>query len=716
MTPEQREEIVRLIQQGEKLSPEWARILFPPEKREYELVYHGKEREEDILADTLAVPLQPVRTYGANGADWHNMLIFGDNLQAMKTLLEMKKAGKLCNADGTPGVRLVYIDPPFATKQEFAGTEDQKAYQDRVAGATFIEFLRKRIILIRELLSDDGALYVHLDWRKCHYIKTILDEIFGENHFRNEIIWQRLSARSDSHTYNHIHDVIYFYTKSGTFPFKSQFSKYSEEYVKKFYRYKEVDGRFFSIGDLTARGLRNGESGKPWRGVDPSKLGNHWKVKISTLDQLDAEGKIYWPPKGNVPRLKQYLDESKGRPLQSIWIDISPVQFASGENAKYPTQKPEALLERIIRASTGTADIVLDAFAGAGTTLAVAEKLGRRWIGIDCGKLAVYTIQKRMFNLCKEIGNKGAKLKPKPFNLFNAGLYDFSQLRKLAWEDWRFFALQLFQCRDEPHKVGGIMFDGYRQGADVMVFNHFEHKDAAISEETIQEIHEAVGSRVGNKVFIIAPALTFDFQQDYITHNGVRYYALRIPYSIIHELHRREFTALKQPADEMAVNDTVEAVGFDFIRTPELEYKLGRVEPKAELLGQAFIEIKTFRSDAVVREPFQKKGNRETLSMVMLDFDYDEETQIFDLDDVQYADAIEKSGWKVTFRPDLLGQKMMAVFLDIYGNEARILIDAKDFGKVGKRTPAKDREVPATKKTAAKKVIGKQAVRKGVRK
>ena len=149
MTPEQREEIVRRLQQGEERSPEWARILFPPEKREYELVYHGKEREEDIIADTLAVPLQPVRTFGGNGVDpdaegqaWHNMLIFGDNLQVMKTLLEVKKTGKLCNADGTPGVRLVYIDPPFATKQEFRGTEDQKAYQDKVVGAEFLEFMR----------------------------------------------------------------------------------------------------------------------------------------------------------------------------------------------------------------------------------------------------------------------------------------------------------------------------------------------------------------------------------------------------------------------------------------------------------------------------------------------------------------------------------------------------------------------------------------------
>lgn len=182
-------------------------------------------------------------------------------------------------------------------------------------------------------------------------------------------------------------------------------------------------------------------------------------------------------------------------------------------------------------------------------------------------------------------------------------------------------------------------------------------------------------------MFIIAPALTFDFQQDYIDFDRVRYYALRIPYSIIHELHRREFTALKQPSDEMAVNDTVEAVGFDFIRTPELKYKAGIEKPKGELFEYGFIKIETFKSDAVVREPFRKKANLETLSMVMLDFDYDEGARIFDLDEVHYSDAIKDGGWKVRFRTDHLGKKVMAVFLDIYGNEARVLIDAAEFGK-----------------------------------
>jgi site-specific DNA-methyltransferase (adenine-specific)/adenine-specific DNA-methyltransferase len=349
-------------------------------------------------------------------------------------------------------------------------------------------------------------------------------------------------------------------------------------------------------------------------------------------------------------------------------------------NQVYPTQKPERLLEIIVKASTDKGDLVLDAFAGSGTTLAVSENLGRRWIGIDCGKLAIYTIQKRMLR-------QSAVSKRASFALHNAGLYDFSKLKELPWESWRFFALQLFQCRDEPHKIGGVQFDGFLKGASLLVFNHTKNPGARVTEETLEEIHEAVGRRVGNKVFIIAPALTFGFQQDYIDLDDVRYYALRIPYSIINELHQREFTALKQPADEMAVNDTVEAVGFDFIRTPELKFKATVGKRKGELLREGIIEIQIFKSEAVVREPLRKKGNLETLSMVMLDFDYD--GNIFNLSQagVFYADALAKADWEVRFPLESLGEKLMAVFIDIYGNEARIVLDAGEFGvKANKKT------------------------------
>jgi hypothetical protein len=214
--------------------------------------------------------------------------------------------------------------------------------------------------------------------------------------------------------------------------------------------------------------------------------------------------------------------------------------------------------------------------------------------------------------------------------------------------------------------------DGYLKGASVLVFNHQKQPGVRIDEDTIRSLHEALGSRVGTRMFIIAPALTFDFQQDYIDLDDVRYYALRIPYSIIHELHQREFTALKQPADELAVNDTVEAVGFDFIRTPELEYECGVNQRNGELLLEAFIRIKTFKSEAVVREPLRKKGNCETFSTVMLDYAYNGD--VFDLDAVFFADAIERLGWQVRFPVESVGEQVMAVFIDIYGNEAREVI------------------------------------------
>ncbi|MDO8369879.1 MAG: site-specific DNA-methyltransferase [Candidatus Nitrotoga sp.] len=649
MTPEQRKRLIEILLSGSDVAPEWTRIMFPSEKREYELVYHGKDREEDIIANTLAVPLQPVRTFNKNGVEWHNKLIFGDNLQAMKTLLEMKRRGELCNADGTPGVRMIYIDPPFATQREFSGSQEQKAYQDRVAGSQFIEFIRKRLVFLRELLSDDGSLYVHLDWKKSHYIKILLDEIFREVGFQNEVVWHYSGWNKHlKSNFNRRWESIFYYSKNQTPLFNSYALPWEskEAYVKarKQEVHKDRDGKEYVLSDA-----------------------------------------------GNGQRVKRYLHEAleMGRPIDDVW-DIDKINNSSNEHTGYPTQKPEALLDRIINASSRKGDLVLDAFAGSGTTCVVAEKLGRRWIGIDCGKFSIYTIQKRLLNLKSHIGNKGASLKTKPFTLYNAGLYDFARLKDLPWADWRRFALTLFGCQDEPQRIGGIQFDGTLKACPVQVFDHRQQGGATITEDTLRSMHEAAGSKIGTRMFIIAPSLAFDFQQDYIQIDDVRYYALRIPYSIIHELHQRDFLALKQPTDEMAVNDTVDAVGFDFIKTPELDYAVGRGNPEGELLEEAFIRIKSFYSEAVVREPIKKRGNRETLSMAMLDYDYDAKADVFDLDEVFYAGVIEAAGWEVRFPANRMGERIMAVLVDIYGNEARLVIPSADFapGKPGKTARA----------------------------
>ena len=688
MNDEQRQEIIRRLQQGEELSPEWARILFPPEKREYELVYHGKEREEDIIANTLAVPLQKVRTFGKNGDGWHNKLIFGDNLQVMKSLLELKRTGGLCNAAGTQGVRLVYIDPPFATKREFAGTQDQKAYQDKIAGAQFIEFIRKRLVLLREILCDDGFIVVHIDYRFGHYVKVVLDELLPRG-FKNDIKVPR-GTKNVQNQFEEItaltvgDDSLLLYAKSGRSKIPHLRIELDAHAVGKWDTFWRGTDRKTMRYPLLGHNPKTGQwRWKKSRALDAKKNYKRYLMEFADkesvddyyLRNLEAGCELDFVRLNEEKVVQYYVPPRDSRIASTMWTDIRTI----GRVTAYPTEKNEDLLFRLVGWLSQPGDLVLDAFAGSGTTCAVAEKLGRRWIGIDCGKLAIYTIQKRMLNLRQEIGNKGEALQPKPFTLDNAGLYDFSKLKELTWDAWRFFALQLFQCRDDAHKIGGIQLDGHLKGASVLVFNHQKQPGVRIDEETVQSMHEALGTKVGSRLFIIAPALVFDFQQDYLTLDGVRYYALRIPYSIIHELHQREFAALKQPADEMAVNDTVDAVGFDFIRSPELDYVATTNKRKGEMLSEGVIRIKTFKSEAVVRDS-TKKANRETLSMVMLDYDFDTESDVFDLDAVFYAEAIEKADWEVRFPLESVGKQLMAVFLDIYGNEAREVIPASKFG------------------------------------
>jgi hypothetical protein len=691
MNDEFRHMVIETLRRGEELPAEWARELFPPEKREYELVYHGKEREEDILADTMAVPLQPASTFGGNGdpsigsgQEWRNMLIFGDNLQALKTLLEQKKAGQLCNADGTPGIRLIYIDPPFATKREFRGNQDEKAYQDKVVGATFLEFVRKRLILIRELLAPNGCLLLHCDYRKGHYLKTILDEVFGENNFRNEILVRRTQKNlqqqfDEVRVLNVAVDSIFWYSKRPEERFQRiGRAAYLEANTENWHgMYKGVDRRTMRY-DLLGHNIESGQwmwkQERAYRAVENYKNYEKSYSKFMTLYEYWVEtGKklefIRANPQTDTP---EYWVAPKGIvPADSKWLDVP----AYGDQKFYPTCKSEILLDRIVRHLSDPNDIVLDAFAGSGTTLAVAEKLGRRWIGIDCGKLAVYTIQKRLLNLKSDIGNKGKPLKPRPFTLYNAGLYDFSRLQQLPWQHWRFFALQLFGCKDEPHTLGGLALDGKLKGASVLVFNHLEHPGRRIDDETVHDIHLALGRKIGRKFFIIAPRGVFAFQQDYLDFEGVRYYALRIPYSIINELHHREFTALQQPNDETAVNDVVDAVGFDFIRPPQVEWQAGRAKRPGQWVEEAYLQIQTFESRAYLRGR-DTRGGMETFSLLMLDFDYDGE--VFDLDAVFYAHQLEANGWRAWFPAEGLGQQVMAVFIDIYGNEAREVIPRRN--------------------------------------
>lgn len=404
LTESEKTEIIRLLGTGQPLPEQWRYRLFPSGHRaqetgkEYRLVYDGKLKREEVLAQTPAAPWQLVRKFCTNRphADgWRNLLVWGDNLLALRELLSDQQGP---NHFGTRGkIKLIYIDPPFATRQDFM-KDKEKAYRDKVLGARFIEFLRRRLILLREILADDGSIYVHLDTKKGHYIKAVMDEVFGEENFQNEIIWKRSAAHSDSAAFANIHDVSYLYSKTENPVFNPQYASYAAAYAAQRYKHRDPDGRRFMDDNLTAMGLRGGGYTYDWKGVT-----REWRCPRTTMERYERESRLYYTRSGGV-RLKRYLDEMAGLPFQDVWTDVFPVNSQAAEREKYPTQKPEALLERVMRSSSNSGDIVLDCFAGSGTTAVVAEKLGRRWIAMDCGKLAIYTTQKRLFSLTTAIG------------------------------------------------------------------------------------------------------------------------------------------------------------------------------------------------------------------------------------------------------------------------------------------------------------------------
>ena len=415
LTDEQKRFLIALIEKGEPLPAQYRRALFGLDEADYvertgvySLEYKGKAREQDILADTPAAPLQEIRSFNADNphpvphADWRNLLIYGDNLLALKALYEDQRGP---NKYGTKDrIKLIYIDPPFATKQDFM-KDREKAYRDKLIGAQFIEFLRKRLVILRELLADNGSIYVHLDTKKSHYIKVVLDETFGEENFQNEIVWERTNAHNmPTKTYVRAQDTIFLYTKSTDLIFNKQKVPYSAAQLSRFKR--DEEGRLYTGRDLTFSTVNKNRQFE-WRGSKPPP-NRSWGLDREGLERLWAQGLILKKKDGS-PRLdgfKTYLDGLEGKPLTTIWNDVGRVGNTSDERTDYPTQKPEHLLERIIRSSSNDNDIVLDAFMGSGSTLATAEKLNRRWIGIDCGRLSIHTTQKRLLNLTSAIGSE----------------------------------------------------------------------------------------------------------------------------------------------------------------------------------------------------------------------------------------------------------------------------------------------------------------------
>jgi len=258
----------------------------------------------------------------------------------------------------------------------------------------YLVYMTYRLFEMRRILKPTGSIYLHCDPAASHYIKVMMDGVFGHGNFQNEIIWKRTSAHSSSKRYGPVHDVLLFYTKSDKFTWNPQYTPHDPEYIKNFYRHVDPNGRRYRLSDLTAAGIRHGSSGEPWHGIDVSGKGNHWKFTIDNLETLDREGRIYWPKKvGGVPAYKRYLDEMKGVVLQDVWTDIPPIGAQAAERLGYPTQKPLPLLDRIIRSSSNEGDVVFDPFCGCGTAIYSAQINRRHWIGCDIAILSVQIVR-----------------------------------------------------------------------------------------------------------------------------------------------------------------------------------------------------------------------------------------------------------------------------------------------------------------------------------
>ena len=383
-------------------------------------------------------------------------LVRGDNLE------EMRKFPDDC-------IDLIATDPPFNSKRDYFvpyrdergqepdtlikaftdtwtwGERAEEAYRDLIVevggqiGDTiqglrqflnetpmmaYLVMMAIRIVEMHRILKSTGSLYLHCDPSASHYLKIILDAIFGVSHFRNEIVWQRTSAHNDGNRFGRVHDIILSYSKSSQPLWNPVYTEHDPEYVKKFYRHEDERGPY-QVDNLTGPGVTQGESGQPWRGVDPTGVGRCWSVpnkdtwpegvqppenyeNLSVqekLDALDANGLIYWPPNGNIPRFKRYLSTSKGRRVHDVITDIKPLSGQSKERTGYPTQKPIELYKRIVAASSNEGDLVLDPFCGCGTTLMAAEALNRHWIGIDLTYLATGAVRLQIERLFPQLRN-----------------------------------------------------------------------------------------------------------------------------------------------------------------------------------------------------------------------------------------------------------------------------------------------------------------------
>lgn len=554
----------------------------PLSRMKSELVWEGKYDEfgnrREINTSNLSLPLQKIETIDeprsraeeqgslfdpekSHRDDFRNRLIWGDNKLVLASLVQEFK-GRL---------EMIYIDPPFDVGADFTlevpiGDEDETlekaqsilemvAYRDMWGTGTdsYLNIMYERLLLMKELLTETGSIYVHCDTRVNSFLRLILNDIFGRQNFINQITWRRTAAHNDPGRYGMISDTILFFHKGEDHTWNQPYGARTDEAVDKVFRYAEKpNGEVVNVraGEAIPSDWRRFQSvtlrspnPRPnlrydYKGFKPHK--NGWSCNIERMQQYDAENRLIFPrnPEGAL-RLKMYLDESPGVPVQDLWTDINKVEAASQENLNYQTQKPEALLERIIQTSSNEGDIVGDFFCGSGTTGVVAEKLGRRWVMADLGRFAIHTTRKRLIGLQRDLHEES---KPyRSFDLYNLGRYERQWWQKEslrgADDEHRAIVLKFFKAEVLTKAPSPLLHA--RRGA---AFVHVDGIDSIFTRNEVKELAQAVAVAGGREVYVLAWDFEMDIRQVVAAveaETGVKLRLARIPREIM-EKNRTE--------------------------------------------------------------------------------------------------------------------------------------------------------------------------------
>jgi DNA modification methylase len=732
LSDSEKRDLIRLIESNKPL-PDQYRFRVFEKSDEIELLWNGKSNEITNVnlpfqiieqVDEPRKDIQPslqgnlFDERGRKLRGWTNKLIWGNNSLVLSSLINGSLRKEI---EEQGGLKLVYIDPPFDVGDDFEfeieigekilnkkrNALEQLAFSDTWGKGedSFLSMIYERLKLIKSLLSEDGSIYVHCDWRLNSSIRLILDEIFGSVNFQNEIIWQKLtSAKSQSKKYPNIHDSIFYYVKDNSKNnFNTQYVEKSEKLLKTHYRYiDEKTKKRYSLADFTQKG--QGDAKKFGNKLLNPPAGKHW---IWTQERIDEglKNDLIVFSKSGLPYVKRFYDDTKGNVAEDLWIDVNPLNPMAKERTNYPTQKPEALLERIIKSSTNENDLIADFFCGSGTTLAVAEKLNRKWIGCDLGKFAIHTSRKRLINVQRDKEKEGKHFRP--FEVLNLGKYQ----REFFIKDYLFNERNLKNEQAEEHYYK-LILDAYKANKleSLSVIKGIKNNRAiAVGPFNLQVTRlfvEEVIKECALKKITTVDILGFEFEmglfpniRDVAAKQGVDLNCLYIPNDIFDKKavkkHQIIFyntayidAQIITKKDEFSVKLKGYSVFDSDNQFEEALSELDKGEKREILMKNSIIKIHKDKDGKINKNIIKMKWD-DWVDYWSVDFDFENKKEFIREDgkDKPTGDFIFENEWQsfrtketeiefeTPFRKIIKGKKIAVKVIDIFGNDTMKILE-----------------------------------------